>query len=131
MERTETPPEGVNPKDRLGVLKPLLHLVPPALALWVSQVFGFSARKYGPYNWREKPVRMTVYLDAMERHLLALKDGEWADPETGFPHVAHIGANVAILLDAAPIGCLVDDRDWKKPGVAGGLIAEMTKKGGA
>lgn len=124
---------GVNPKDILGMRKAPLHLVPPALAIAVSQVFGFSAgsypsvrghlkeKVYGPYNWREKPVRLTIYLDAIERHLLALRDGETNDPETGFPHAAHIGANVAILLDATSVRCLVDDRTWKQ-GEAAGLL---------
>lgn len=122
-----TEDDRTNPKDRLGVKKPWLHLVPPALVLWVSKVFRFSLTKYGPYNWREKRVRVTVYLDAIERHLLAMKDGRDYDPETGFPHAAHIAASCAILLDAKAVDCLVDDRTWK-PGPAQVLIEELTEE---
>lgn len=120
-------PDQRNPKDLLGVKKPPLHLVPAALVLWVSQIFKFSAVKYGPYNWREKKVLKSIYIDAIERHLLSLKDGEWFDPETKKPHVAHIGANCAILLDAEKIGNLIDDMPWK-PGPAPALIKEMSEE---
>ena len=59
-------------------------------------------------------------------------DGEWVDPETGIPHAAHVGANVAILLDAAEKGNLIDDMPWR-PGPAPGLLKkldESKKKGG-
>jgi hypothetical protein len=134
----EAKTEGVNPKDLLGIKKAPLHLVPPALALWVSQVLGFSAGllpsvatgllkkvAYGPYNWREKPVRLSIYLDAIERHLLALKDGQDCDEESGFLHMAHIAANCAIYFDAKQLRCLVDDRTWK-PGAASDIIKAMT-----
>lgn len=129
--------EGTNPKDLLGLKKALLHLVPPALNLWVSKVFSFSAGltpgangqlkavPYGPFNWREKKVRRTVYIDAMERHLMALKDGQDIDEESGLPHEAHIAANCGILLDARAIECLVDDRNWPT-GPAPKLIKDMT-----
>ena len=121
-----------NPKDMLGAKKPPLHLVAPVLRIWVSKVFEFSARKYGPYNWREKKVRKSIYLDAICRHTDAMIDGEWVDPETGIPHAAHVGANVAILLDAAEQGNLIDDMPWR-PGPAPGLLKkldESKKKGG-
>jgi len=118
---------GVNPKDVFGVKKPPLHLVPSALVLWVSKVFGFSAGKYGPMNWRDKKVNKTVYLGAIERHLLALKDGQDYDPETGLPHMAHIAANCAIMLDATALRMVNDDMVWRK-GPAPQLIVELTEK---
>jgi hypothetical protein len=116
-----------NPKDLLGVNKPPLHLVPAALAIFVSKIFQFSAVKYGPYNWREKKVRKSIYIDAIERHVLALKDGEEFDPESGQRHEAHIGANVAILLDAREQGNLIEDMSWK-PGPAPAILARLTEK---
>ncbi|MEY9242511.1 hypothetical protein ABIF27_003166 [Bradyrhizobium elkanii] len=35
-----------------------------------------GAKKYGPYNWRSNKVRMTIYIEAAQRHLAALLDGE-------------------------------------------------------
>lgn len=104
--------EATNPKDLLGIRKSPLHLVPSALVIWVSQIFKFSAVKYGPFNWRTKKVKKSIYLDAIERHLIAMKDGQEIDPESGLPHEAHIGANVAILLDARATGNLVNDMEW-------------------
>lgn len=117
--------EAVNPKDALGVKKPPLHLVPAALALWVSRIFGFSAVKYGPYNWRTKKVLRSIYLDAIERHLLAMKDGQDIDDESALPHAAHIAANCAILLDAAALDCLINDHVWPC-GPAPALIRLLT-----
>lgn len=125
----ETPkpaPDQRNPKDLIGITKPPLHLVPPALVLWVSQVFKLSALEYGPFNWRENKVLKSIYIDAILRHTLALLDGQWLDPKTKLPHVAHIAANVAIILDAEKLGNLIDDMPWK-PGPAAALIAEMTE----
>lgn len=117
---------GENPKDRLGALKPPLTLVPPAAIIVGSKVMGLGAKKYGPYNWRQKKVRYTVYLEAAMRHILSALDGEELDPESGQPHVGHAFACMAILLDAKATGNLVDDRPT--PGVAGKLIAELTEK---
>lgn len=119
--------EGINPKDALGLKKPALHLVPPALPLYTSQVFKFSSVKYGPFNWREKKVRLSVYLDAIERHLLAMKDGQMVDAESGLPHAAHIAANVGIIMDAGELGRLVDDLTWHK-GPAVEIIEKLTDK---
>src|SRR5581483_6560966 len=104
-----------NPKDAIGRKKVPLRLVPPALAIYVAKVLEFGAflkkpKPYGPYNWRETGVNMSVYIEAQERHLQALKDGEFMDPEHGFPHFASIAANSAIALDAWSLGKLIDDR---------------------
>lgn len=128
MDDVSMAPAGVNPKDILGMKKPPLRLVPPALLLYVSRVMGLGAKKYGPYNWRTEgqPVRYTVYLEAMLRHVLSALDGEEIDPESGQPHVAHAAACAAIILDAGSLGQLVDDRPAK--GKAAELIAAMTEK---
>ena len=116
--------EGVNPKDLIGAKKAPLRLVPPALTIEVARVMKLGAEKYGPYNWREYSVKLSVYLEAMLRHLLAAMDGEWEDPESGAPHVAHIAAGVAILLDAEANGSLIVD--WPVfSGPAAALLAEQ------
>jgi len=115
-----------NPKDALGLKKPPLRLVPAAGLLHVAKVMGLGAAKYGPYNWRGKPVRLTVYIEAAMRHLLSALDGETDDRESGQPHAAHAAACMMIVLDAAATGNLVDDRP--PPGAAARLIVEMTEK---
>lgn len=117
-------PVSTNPKDLIGVTKPPLRLVPPALMLHVSKVMALGAAKYGPYNWREHSVRYSIYLEAAMRHLLSALDGEEIDPESNQPHTAHVAACMGIVLDAQSLGKLVDDR--ATPGAAAKLIKDMT-----
>lgn len=124
-EEREGPEDPANPKDRLGDTKPQLHLVPPALTILASQAMADGAAKYGPYNWREKPVRMTVYISAIQRHLAALMDGEEVTRDTGVPHLGAIAASIGILADAQATGNLIDDRPTTGP--AGDLIDRFTK----
>lgn len=107
-----------NPKDILGIKKTPHRLTPPALSIWTSGVMATGRSKYGELydvygydgmNWRLKAVRLSVYLEAIERHTNATKDGQWFDEEDGFPHVAHISACVAIILDAWSCGQLIYD----------------------
>lgn len=119
---------GVNPKDLIGVTKPRLSLVPPVSQLYIAMGLQDGAKKYGPYNWRQKPVKMSIYLEAKMRHLLALADGEDDAADSGWPHLAHDMACSAIITDAAHVPggrCLVDDRPVK--GGAAALIEKMTK----
>ena len=98
-----------NPKDILASRKVALGLLPGAGKIYGALAMSQGVKKYGPYNWRDKAVKMTVYLDAIERHLLALRDGEWKDPDSKVPHMGHIIANASIVLDANSIGKLVND----------------------
>lgn len=111
-----------NPKDLVASGKVPLGLLPAVARIWgaVAMYCGnfLSPRKdghtgYGPYNWRRTEVRATVYLDAMERHLLALRDGQWLDPASPGGRVPHLGfiiAGAAVMLDAEASGTLIDDR---------------------
>jgi hypothetical protein len=122
-DRTDT-----NPKDLLGVKKCPLRFVPAALKITAAPAMAEGARKYGPYNWREKKVQYTIYLEAIERHLNALIDGEDRDPKTGIHHESHIAANIGIVADARAMGCLIDDRSGA--GAAPILLAEQDKTDG-
>jgi hypothetical protein len=120
------PADSTNPKDLLGVLKPQVNLVPSALILRVAKVMELGAKKYGPFNWRTKKVRLTVYAAAAMRHILQLLDGENTDAESNQTHAAHAAACMGILLDAEATGNLIDDRAMAGP--AGKLISELTEK---
>jgi hypothetical protein len=115
-----------NPKDLIGDTKPPVWLVPPSALIRLSKVMQLGARKYGPYNWREKKVRMTVYIAAAQRHILQALDGEDIDPESGESHIAHAMACMAIILDAQATGNMKDDRPL--PGAASKVIRELTEK---
>ena len=116
-----------NPKDLIGDTKCPLRFVPPALSISVAPAMANGAHKYGPFNWRQKKIRLSVYLEAIERHLLALKDGEDYASDSGCRHEAHIGANIAIIEDARAAGCLIDDRPGKVNGPAPAMMAAQVK----
>ena len=101
---------GINPKDAIGVKKAPLRYVPAALAIEASGPMADGAAKYEPYNWRETPILMSGYIEATERHLAALKDGQDNAEDSGHSHIGHIAANMGILADAKAYGTLIDDR---------------------
>ena len=106
-----------NPKDKLGRAKPGIHCAPAIAILHLGAAMEFGGRKYGKLNWRNKKVLASVYIDAMERHLLAYSVGEMNDEESGLPHLAHVMACSAILLDAHSTETLIDDRMGSAKGV--------------
>lgn len=126
VENANITADSTNPKDLLGVKKPQYWLIPPTALTYLAKVMGFGAKKYGPYNWRTKKVRYTVYIDAALRHFHQALDGEDIDPESGMPHVAHAKACCAIILDALATGNLIDDRP--PAGKTADLVKEFTEK---
>lgn len=104
-----------NPKDLLGIKKVPMNLLPAAGRIEGARAMQHGAEKYGPYNWREKKIIASIYMDAIERHLLALLDGEDTAADSGVSHLGHIIANASIILDAKEYGNLVDDRPKAGP----------------
>ena len=110
-----------NPKTAVGVTKVPLHLVPPSTTHYLAMAFADGARKYGPYNWRDKTVSSSVYVAAAKRHMDAWWDGEAVSSDAKVHHLAHALACLAIILDAETVGKLNDDRPT--PGAANRLQA--------
>ena len=102
-----------NPKDLVGQTKVQLWLTPPVAKAILADALTDGANKYGPYNWREKGVRATVYLSAAQRHIDAFLDGEDVATDSNVHHLGHAMACFAILLDAISLGNVVDDRPAK------------------
>jgi hypothetical protein len=99
-----------DPKGSAGAAKPQLHLVPAVLTEQAAAALATGATRYGIRNFRATKVRASTYVSALMRHLDAWREGEDLDPESGLSHLAHVAANVAILLDTAKHGTLEDDR---------------------
>ena len=115
-----------NPKDLLGIKKVQLGLLPAAGKIYGALAMEDGSVKYGSYNWRSNKVLMTIYLDAIERHLLALRDGEDKAKDSGKPHLGHIIACASILADAVEGGYLIDDRPTPGPAAA---VLDKYRKG--
>ncbi len=109
------PNETINPKDLIGIKKVPLSLIPPASKIYQAMAMRDGAIKYGPYNWRQKKVKFMIYIDAVQRHLDALLDGEDLASDSGLPHLAHALACLGILVDAKESGNLIDDRPTAGP----------------
>ena len=114
-----------NPKTAIGATKVPLHLVPPSAKHFLAEALANGAEKYGPYNWRDAAISVSVYKAAMERHMDAFWDGEDLAADSGVHHVAHAMACCALILDALTIGKLHDDRPTQ--GAAAQLQADYAK----
>lgn len=116
-----------NPKDLIGVTKvPTLSVIPSAGLVHTGLAMVNGSDKYGRFNWREHPVKATIYIDAALRHLMAWADMEENAEDSGVHHLGHVMACCAILLDAQEAGNLIDDR---VPGPAAEML-DRYKKGG-
>jgi hypothetical protein len=98
------------PKTRLGALKVPMHLVPPSAKIELAKALEDGGKKYGPYNWRDEPISMSVYYAAIQRHIDAWWDGEELAKDSGVHHLAHAMACCALLIDSSCQGKLIDDR---------------------
>lgn len=104
--------EAVNPKDVAATRdnKPPLDLLEHVADIEIARVLFTGAKKYGRKNFHTIPISATVYGGAIRRHVGAWLDGEDLDPESGISHLAHIGANVHVLLAAMKAGMFMDNR---------------------
>lgn len=125
----EVPQEDTtNPKDRLGINKPNVNLVPPSSIIYeaLAMQYGAITKGYGPYNWRDKKVKGSIYIAAALRHIFQYLDGQDIDEESGYPALGHAKASLGILIDAIENGNLIDDRPPKGP--TSKVLTDYTKK---
>lgn len=88
--------------------KPRMDLLPPKALMGIADIFGFGAKKYASFNYKQGDGLDwgRVYASAL-RHLNAWNNGEDNDIETGKSHLYHAGCAVMILID------LVDSQKGK------------------
>lgn len=104
-----------NKKTAVALNKPRISDVPPVAMFAMGAAMSDGAAKYGRYNWRDDGATVSVFVDAMARHLLDYWNGEDFAHDSRVHHLAHLMAGGAILLDAALHGKLNDDRGLHKP----------------
>jgi hypothetical protein len=73
-------------------------LLPWAGVEEIVKVLEFGAAKYSRDNWRHVDDAEHRYTKAAFRHLIAYNNGEINDPESGLPHLAHVGCCILFLL---------------------------------
>ena len=56
----------------------------------LAAVLTFGAKKYAAHNWRGG-ISNSRLLGALMRHTFAILRGEYIDPESGLPHIDHVG----------------------------------------
>lgn len=105
-------PDG-NPKSLQGAKKYSLRYLPLSANIAVNQALEDGAKKYGPANWREKGVAVSVYIDAALRHINQFYDGKQDNAaDSGAPNLGHAMACLAIIIDAMQEGSAIDDRPF-------------------
>lgn len=67
-----------------------LDLLDPVAIEGLAKVLQFGAHKYASHNWR-KGISYTRLIAALLRHTFAIMRGELTDPESGLPHIDHVG----------------------------------------
>jgi hypothetical protein len=92
--------------------KPRLDLVDFEALEGLAKVLTFGAQKYAANNWRNG-FEYSRVIAALMRHLSAIQKGEDTDPESGLPHIDHLGCCWMFLSNLMKTRPELDDR-WKK-----------------
>lgn len=89
--------------------KPRMDLLDPPFLEGVAKVLTFGAQKYAAHNWRGG-IAYSRLIASLYRHLGAINRGEDIDPESGLPHVYHLGCNCQFLASMMQTRPDLDDR---------------------
>jgi Domain of unknown function (DUF5664) len=89
--------------------KPPMSLLDAEYLEGIANVLGFGAKKYAAHNWR-KGINTSRLISSLYRHLGAINKGEDVDPESGLPHVYHLGCNTMFLASMLQHYPNLDDR---------------------
>lgn len=76
--------------------KPRMDLLDAAALEGLAKVLTFGANKYAADNWRAG-IQYSRLISSLLRHLAAIQRGELIDPESGLPHIDHLGCNWMFL----------------------------------
>jgi len=90
-----------------------MDLLDPMALDGLTRVLQFGARKYASHNWRGG-ISYSRLIAALLRHTFAILRGEYIDPESGLPHVDHVGCCWMFLSNLMKTRPDLDDL-WKPP----------------
>lgn len=86
-----------------------MELLDPIALDGLTAVLNFGAKKYAAHNWRGG-ISYSRLLGAALRHTFAILRGEDNDPESGLPHVDHLGCCWMFLSNMMKTRPDLDDR---------------------
>ncbi len=89
--------------------KPPLDLLDPLALEGLAAVLEFGRKKYAAHNWRGGFKWMRL-MAALLRHAFAIIRGEDNDPESGLPHIDHLGCCWMFLSNMMKTRKDLDDR---------------------
>ena len=89
--------------------KPRMDLLDADALEGLAKVLTFGAEKYAANNWRNG-IEYSRLTAAILRHLMALQRGEDIDPESGLPHIDHLGCCWMFLSNNFKTRPDLDDR---------------------
>lgn len=116
-----------NPKDLVGSNKVSITKLPLIAVAHGAMAMMDGASKYGPYNFRAKPVQASIYVDAAMRHLMSWFEGQENASDSNVHHLGHVIGCCAILLDCQANGNLVDDRPLDTSGDLNWMENKLTE----
>lgn len=102
-----------NIAQKFDTQKNRLELVDPISIEGLAAVLTFGAQKYAADNWRNG-LEYTRLIGAMKRHLSAFEKGEDIDPESGLPHIDHLGCCWMFLSNFTKTRPELDNRWYTK-----------------
>ncbi len=105
--------KATNPKDRVGVRKVPMSVIPAEVIMEIGLGMLEGARKYGRHNYRVSGVLASVYYDAAMRHLMAWWEGQDIDPASQLNHITKCLTTLTVLRDAMLNDMFYDDRPPK------------------
>jgi len=78
--------------------KPRIDLIPMEGLTEIGRVMSHGAGKYGENTWQGLSDFENRYFAAAMRHMIAWKQGEKIDPESGISHLGHAATNIFFLI---------------------------------
>lgn len=62
------------------------------------KILTFGAAKYTDNSWQQVENGIERYYAAMLRHIVAYRNGDTVDEESGMPHLSHALCNIVFLI---------------------------------
>jgi len=90
-----------------------MDLLDPVALSGLAAVLQFGAKKYAAHNWRGG-ITYSRLISALLRHVFAILRGEFLDPESGLPHIDHVGCCWMFLSNMMKTRSDMDDL-YKNP----------------